>query len=47
MELKDIPTCKLIEELKKREGVEHIIESPYEYKKIEVEGPVIMLKVVD
>lgn len=47
MELKDIPTCKLIEELEKREGVEHIIVAPYEIKKIEVEGPVVMLKVVD
>ena len=46
MELKDIPTCKLIEELKKREGVEHSIVAPFVIKKIEEDGPDIVVKVV-
>ena len=47
MELKDIPTCELVEELMKREGVNTIILDPYQTKKIKVEGPMIVLKVID
>lgn len=47
MEIKDFKTCELVEELKKREGVETIVINPYEKEKIEIEGPMILLKIVD
>lgn len=45
--LKDMPTAGLVEELSHREGVEKIIIEPYEDKEIEVNGPMIILKVMD
>lgn len=45
--LKDLPTESLVGELKKREGVETEIIKPYEKKGIKVEGPAIILKVID
>ena len=44
MELKEILICKLVEELKKRNGVEQIIIAPHQIKKIEIEGPAVILK---
>ncbi len=42
-----IPSKELVEELKKREGVEVIIVDPYENKEIKIEGPAIILLVKD
>lgn len=47
MNLKDIPTCELVKELEKRKGVEYIIVAPYEIEKFQVEGPMILLKIID
>ena len=46
-ELKDIATKDLVDELKKREGVETAIAEPYQDKAIEVTGPSIILVVMD
>ena len=45
--LENIPTVKLVEELSRREGVEKIIIEPHEDKEISVNGPMIVLKVID
>lgn len=45
--LENIPTVKLVEELSRREGVEKIIIEPYAEKEIAVNGPMIVLKVID
>ena len=47
MELKNISTCELVKELKKREGVEFVILEPYEKQTVEIEGPMVLLKVID
>lgn len=47
MKIEGIPTCQLVEELKKREGVETIIEEPYEDIMVIANGPAIILKVID
>ena len=46
IDLKNIKTCELVEELSKRKGVEIIVE-PYQKKQIKVEGPIIILKIID
>lgn len=46
-ELKDVATKDLVDELKKREGVETAIAEPYQDKAIEVTGPAIILVVMD
>lgn len=46
-ELKKISTAQLVEELKNREGVDTKIAEPYEHANIEVEGPAIVLVVID
>ena len=46
-ELKSIPTYKLVEELKTREGVETTIAEPYEDITVAVNGPAIILKIID
>lgn len=45
--MKNIKTCDLVEELSKREGVEKIVIAPYEKEKIELEGPIVVLKIID
>lgn len=40
-------TCELVEELKKREGVEEITVEPYATKQITVDGPAVILKIID
>lgn len=52
--IENMLTCKLVEELAKREGVREIIADPYcEYtikvgdKEIHSSGPVIILEVID
>ena len=47
MELKDIQTCELVEELKKREGVEVKIAEPHKDMSVSVNGPAVVLIVVD
>lgn len=46
-DLEKIPTEQLVEELKKREGVNVTIAEPYEKESFEVEGPAIVLTVID
>lgn len=40
-------TCELVEELKTREGVETHWAEPYEDKNIQVNGPALVLVVID
>lgn len=47
MNLKDIPTCELVKELEKREGVDCITIAPHQIKKFEIEGPAVILKIID
>ena len=47
MELKDVKTCGLVEELKKREGVEVKIAEPHKDMSVSVNGPAVVLIVVD
>lgn len=44
---KNVKTCELVEELAKREGVEKIIVQPYQKTQINVEGSIIILKIID
>lgn len=46
-ELKKFKTYELVEELSKREGVEKIYIEPYQEIKVKIEGPMIILKVID
>ena len=45
--LKSFETRELVEELRKREGVAVEVAEPYEKKEIDIEGPAIMLIVID
>ena len=47
MNIKEIPTCELVEELANREGVEKIEIEPYKVKIKKLEGPMIVLKIID
>ena len=47
MKLKDYPTRDLVEELKTREGVEVTIAEPYKDVEVKVNGPAIVLVVID
>lgn len=47
MNLKAVPTCKLVEELAMREGVEKKIAEPYQDVDVSVNGPAIVLVVTD
>ena len=47
MELKEIPTYKLVEEISKREGVEKIEIEPYKVKITKLEGSMSVLKIID
>lgn len=47
MELKDVKTCELVEELKKREGVGVKIAEPHKDMSVSVNGPAVVLVVVD
>lgn len=46
-DVSSVPTCKLVEELLKREGVEHKIVEPYADCQITANGPAILIKVID
>lgn len=45
--LEAFKTCELVEELRKREGVEEVWAEPREQKKFSVDGPAIVLIVTD
>lgn len=47
MELKNAKTYELVEELKKREGVEVKIAEPHKDMAVSVNGPAVVLIVVD
>lgn len=47
MDFKNVDTCELCNELSKREGVEEIKIDPYEKQTVEVEGPMVILKIID
>ena len=47
MELKDVKTCELVEELKKREGVEVKIVELHKDMSVSVNGPAVVLVIVD
>lgn len=46
-EIKNIKTCNLVEELKKREGVETHWAEPNKELTIDVNGPAIVLVIID
>lgn len=45
--LECFPTCELVEELKRREGVKTEVYGAYEEYQIEGNGPAIILTVID
>ena len=45
--LSEVPTCELVEELKRREGVESVELSPYAEATVAAEGPAVVLVVTD
>lgn len=47
MKLTDMKTCELVEELKKREGVQTEYAEPHQDKVISVNGPAQILIIVD
>lgn len=47
MDLKEVSTKDLVEELKTREGVEATIAEPYKDSEVRVSGPAIILVVID
>ena len=47
-ELEDVPTCKLVDELAKREGVEEQIVEPHTKHQMPlIDGPARILVVID
>ncbi len=47
MEITEVPTVALVDELKRREGVETHIADPYADLEIKVNGPATLLVVTD
>ena len=47
MNIKKFTIKELVEELSKRESVETIIAEPYENKELNINGPAIIIKVID
>ena len=47
IDIKVFSTAMLVAELEAREGVERITAEPYERKEINVEGPAVILVIVD
>ena len=45
--IEEIPTAELVAELKKREGVKVEYAEPYQDKKISVNGPAVILVIID
>ena len=44
---KDVPTCALVEELRRREGVQAYSAGPDGFLEVKQPGPAIMLVVID
>ena len=47
MELTEVPTCALVKELGKREGVKETVAEPFADVTITVNGPAVVLVVTD
>lgn len=47
MDLKEIATCDLVKELSDREGVEVRTAEPYQKMMVKIEGPAVVLVVID
>lgn len=47
MNLSNIKTCELVEELKGREGVETEYAEPYQDTKVSINGPAVILIITD
>ena len=47
LRLADVPTCALVDELKGREGVSFAILPPDCTAKLRVEGPAVVLDIID
>lgn len=47
MDLREVKTCELVEELKRREGVQTEYAEPHKDRKITVNGPACVLIVTD
>lgn len=47
VELSDVPTKELVSEIQKREGVETTTAEPYQDVQVQVNGPAIVLVVID
>ena len=46
-QLSEYKTCELVEELRKREGIETHIAEPYQDVAVSVNGPAVVLVVID
>ncbi len=47
MDIKNLPTCELVTELKKREGVEAHTIGPSASITVKADGPAIIIAVID
>lgn len=47
MDISEVSTSALVEELAKRDGVEKKIAEPYQDLSVEVNGPAVVLIVID
>lgn len=47
MELEDIKTCDLVDELKRREGVDSYLAEPHKDFELKLSGPAVVLVVID
>lgn len=47
LNLKNVKTFELVKELSMREGVTQVIAEPYENKNIDINGPAIVLAIID
>ena len=47
MDICKVPTKELVEELQRRDGVETTIAEPYQDTEIKVNGPAVVLVVID
>jgi hypothetical protein len=47
LDLKKVHTCQLVEELTSREGVDSITVEPYKTAVTKIEGPAMILIVID
>lgn len=47
MNLKEVKTCELVNELQKRDGVETHTAEPYQDVTVSVNGPAVVLVVID